>query len=251
MKAPSSTPLQPDVLRVLQSKSETKAFYNKISRVYDLLSDRSEAPVREAALRLLAAAKGETVLEIGFGSGHCLVALAKAVGPTGKVYGIDLSDRMVELARKNLARERLLARADLVCGDASSLPYPDSSLNGLFMCFTLELFDTPEIPKVLRECKRVLRPGGRIVVASMTKKEARGLVVRAFEWTHRHFPNFLDCRPIYVRRAVEEAGFKVRRTIRMQMWVPVAIVLGTKPGKGGRGPYRPDRDRDEGDEDVH
>ena len=241
MKSPSSTLQQPDVLRVFQSKSETKAFYNKISQVYDLLSDRSEAPTREAALRLLAAAEGERVLEIGFGTGHCLVALALGVGPTGKIRGIDLSDSMVELARKTLAHEGMLARVELGCGDASSLPYPDSSLDAVLMCFTLELFDTREIPKVLRECKRVLRPGGRIVVASMTKKEARGMVVRAFEWTHRHFPNFLDCRPIYVRRAVEEAGFSLSRTIRMKMWVPVAIVLGTKPGKGDRASSRPHR----------
>ena len=223
---------QSDVLRVFQSKNETKAFYNKISKVYDLLSDRSEAPMRKAALRLLAASEGERVLEIGFGTGHCLVALARAVGTTGRINGIDLSDNMVELARKNLVRERLLARVALVCGDACSLPYPDNSLDAVFMCFTLELFDTPEIPTVLRECLRVLRPGGRIVVASMTKAEARGLIVQAFEWTHRHFPNFLDCRPIYVRRAIEEAGFRVSRTIRMKMWIPVAIVLGTKSGKG-------------------
>jgi demethylmenaquinone methyltransferase/2-methoxy-6-polyprenyl-1,4-benzoquinol methylase len=132
------------------------------------------------------------------------------------------------LARKNLAREHLLARAHLICGDASRLPYPDNSLDAVLMCFTLELFDTPEIPKVLRECKRVLRPGGRMVVASMTKRDAHGVVVRAFEWTHRHFPNFLDCRPIYVRQVIEKAGFKVSKTIRMRMWVPVAIVLAMK-----------------------
>jgi ubiquinone/menaquinone biosynthesis C-methylase UbiE len=220
---------QPDVLPVFQSKKETKAFYNKISGVYDLLSDRSEAPMRKAALRLLAASEGERVLEIGFGTGHSLVTLAKAVGPKGKIHGIDLSDKMVKIARENLASEGLTARAVLVCGDATKLPYPDDSLDAIFMCFTLELFDTPEIPKVLDECKRVLRPGGRIVVASMTKKDARGLVLMAFEWTHRHFPNFLDCRPIYVRAAVEGAGFKVDKTIRMHMWVPVAIVLGTRP----------------------
>ena len=225
----SSAMNQLEVLPVFQSKSETKSFYNKISCVYDLLSERSEAPVREAARRLLAAAKGEHVLEIGFGTGHCLVALAKAVGPTGKVNGIDLSDTMVALAHKNLARERLLGRAELVCGDAAKLPYPDNSLDAVFMCFTLELFDTPEIPKVLSQCRRVLCPGGRIVVAGMTKKDAHGVVFRAYEWSHRHFPNFIDCRPIYVRRAVEDAGFKVRKAIRMKIWVPVAIVLAVKP----------------------
>lgn len=229
MKATTRTLQQSDVLRVFQSKRETKAFYNKISHVYDFLSDHSEAPVRSAALRLLAATKGERVLEVGFGTGHCLVALAQAVGLAGKVHGLELSDKMVELARQNLDCEHLLARAKLVCGDATRLPYPDNSLDAVFMSFTLELFDTPEIPKVLNACRRVLRPGGRIVVAGMTKKDAHGLVFRAYEWSHRHFPNFVDCRPIYVQRAIEDAGFVVRKTIRMKIWVPVAIVLGIKP----------------------
>ena len=59
---------QAHVLRVFQSRSETKAFYNKISHVYDPLSDRSEAPVRQAALQPLAATKGERILEVGFGT---------------------------------------------------------------------------------------------------------------------------------------------------------------------------------------
>jgi len=228
MKASTQPPQQPDILRVFQSKRETKAFYNKISYVYDMLSDRSEAPVRNAALQLLAAAKGERVLEVGFGTGHCLVVLAKAVGPAGMVYGIDLSDKMVELARQNLAREHLAPRTKLNCGDAMRMPYPDNSLDAVFMSFTLELFDSPEIPKVLKACMRVLRPGGRIVVAGMTKKDARGFVFRAYEWSHRHFPKFVDCRPIYVQRAIEDAGFAVRKVVRMKVWVPVAIVFGVK-----------------------
>ena len=80
--------------RVFQSKDQTRAFYNKISRVYDLLSERSEAPMRKAGLELLRDVAGESVLEIGFGTGHSLVALAKAVGPKGKVFGLDLSDKM-------------------------------------------------------------------------------------------------------------------------------------------------------------
>ena len=226
---PSSPETELEVLRVFRSRKEAKAFYNKISSVYDLLSDRSEGPVRQAGLEMLDAQKGERVLEIGFGTGHSLVALADAVGPTGKVHGLDLSDRMLALAEENLRRKGFLGRTELVCGDAAKLPYPADSLGGVFMSFTLELFDTTEIPKILNECKRVLQPGGRIVVVGMTKKDAKGPVVRMFEWTHRHFPNFVDCRPIFVRRAVEEAGFEVKRDIRKNMWVPVAIVLGIKP----------------------
>ena len=122
---------------------------------------------------------------------------------------------MVELASQNLACEGLLPRADLACGDACSLPHQDSSLDADFMCFTLELFDTPEIPKVLAEHMRVLRLGGRVVVAGLIKKDIRGIAVKAFEWTHRHFPSFVDCRPIFVKRSVEQAGFHVSKAIRM------------------------------------
>ena len=122
-------------------------------------------------------------------------------------------------------------RVSLVCGDAEHLPYDSNSMDGIFMCFTLELFDTPDIPVVLAECKRVLRPGGRIVVVAVSKEGKPGLVVRAFEWTHRHFPNLMDCRPIYARRALEAAGFIIEGYSVQTMWVPVEIVRGGQPGQ--------------------
>jgi ubiquinone/menaquinone biosynthesis C-methylase UbiE len=215
-------------LRVFQSKDQTRAFYNKISRVYDLLSERSEAPVRNGALALLKAGAGEAVLEIGCGTGHTLVTLAKAVGARGKVQGLDLSDQMIKVAKLNVAKAGLLDRVTLRCGDAAQLPYADNSLDAVFMSFTLELFDTPEIPIVLRECRRVLRPDGRIAVAGLSKEGPGGRVIRMYEWGHEHFPNFLDCRPIYVRAALEKAGFKIQKALRKRLWVPVEIILGVK-----------------------
>ena len=168
---PTSTPeADPLPLRVFQTRDQTKAFYNKISHVYDLLSERSEAPMRKAGMGLLKAKPGESILEIGFGTGHNLVSLGKAVGPKGKVFGLDLSDKMARLTKENLAKAGLLERARIRCGDAAQLPYTTGSMDGVFMSFTLELFDTPEIPKVLSECKRVLRSGGRIVVVGMSKE---------------------------------------------------------------------------------
>src|SRR5437870_12784161 len=106
--------------------------------------------MRKAGLDLLNAKAGENVLELGFGTGHCLAGLAKAVGPTGRVFGIDLSNEMVKLAKANLAKAGLLERARLRCGDAAQLPYADDTIDAVFMSFTLELFDTGEIPKLLR-----------------------------------------------------------------------------------------------------
>jgi ubiquinone/menaquinone biosynthesis C-methylase UbiE len=219
---------QPGVLRVLQSKEETKAFYNKIAKVYDTLAEHSEAPVRKAGLEMLDVHPGQKVLEIGFGTGHSLIELARSVGPSGKVFGIDLAEKMVEIAEKRAEEEELGDRIELSCGDALHLPYESESLDGIFMSFTLELFDTPDIPLVLAECKRVLRPAGRITVIGMSRISPEGLIMEVFEWTHRHFPNYLDCRPILVRQAIEDAGFQVCDSRIMKMWIDVELVCGIK-----------------------
>ncbi len=96
------------------------------------------------------------------------------------------------------------------------------------MSFTLELFDTAEIPRVLMECRRVLKRGGRLVVVAVSKEGKEGLMVRAFEWTHRHFPNLMDCRPIFVRGALEAAELTVDDATIEHMWVPDEIVRGLK-----------------------
>jgi demethylmenaquinone methyltransferase/2-methoxy-6-polyprenyl-1,4-benzoquinol methylase len=228
MPVPDSTNAEPGVLRVLTTKAETRAFYDKIAHVYDLLSEQTEGPLKHQGLQKLAAKPGERVLEIGFGTGHCLVDLAKAVGVAGRAYGIDLSDKMVELARQNLAKQNLADRVELFCADATKLPLPDASLDAVFSSFTLELFDVPEIPLVLAECRRVLKPGGRLAVVSVSKEGKESLLVEAYEWTHKHFPNLMDCRPIFARRAIEQSGFKVEDSNIGHMWVPVEIVLARK-----------------------
>lgn len=90
MPSDNSLDYEPDVLRVLQTKDETKAFYNKIAKVYDLLAEHSEQSMRDLGIKMLAPATGDRILEIGFGTGHVLVELAKAVRPTGEVFGIDI-----------------------------------------------------------------------------------------------------------------------------------------------------------------
>lgn len=219
---------EPGVLRVLQTKEATRAYYNKIAKVYDLLSEEAEKPMREAGIRKLAAQPGERILEVGFGTGHCLVEIATAVGPNGKVLGIDISDQMLAHAQELLTKEGMADRAELTRGDAEQLPFESNRLDGIFFSFTLELFDTPELPKVLVECMRVLRPGGRIVVVAVSREGKHGVVLNIYEWAHKHFPNLMDCRPIYVRRALAAVGFTIKEADVESMWVPVEIVLAEK-----------------------
>ncbi len=215
-----------EISRVGRSREAAKASYDRLSKFYDLLAGDSEKKYKDIGLELLHVRAGETVLEIGFGTGKTLVALAGAVGPTGRVHGLDISEGMRAVAEARLRKAGLSERADLRCGDAAALPYPDGSVDAAFLCFTLELFDTPEIPLVLRECRRVLREGGRIGVVAMSKKGKPNLMTRLYDWAHERIPEFVDCRPIHVQEAIESAGFKVNEARLMSMWgLPVEIIV--------------------------
>lgn len=203
----------PEIQRVFTSRAETRAFYDKISDYYDLLSEHSEAPVRAQGTALLNAKAGERILEIGCGTGHSLAELP------GEPFAIDLSQRMLTRGRT------LTPHAKLTCGDGLHLPFAAASFDAIFMSFTLELFDTAEIPLVLAECKRVLKPQGRIAVVGMSKEGPEGVAVEMYEWSHRHFPNFVDCRPIFVARSIEAAGFRIVEKQTANIWLPVEIVL--------------------------
>lgn len=218
-----------NISRVTRSKESARASYNRMSRFYDLLAGSSERKFIEIGLKKLAVREGEKVLEIGFGTGHALVSLAQAVGEKGKVYGIDISDEMLRLSHERLRKSGLAERVHLKRGDAAKLPLDSESFDAVFMAFTLELFDTPQIPIVLAECQRLLRRGGRICVVSISKKGKDGLMMRLYEWAHRHLPAYVDCRPIYLRETLEDAGFQILDCEIMTMWgLPVEILLGVK-----------------------
>lgn len=217
------------ISRVNRSKRAAKKTYDRLSSFYDLLAGTRETQFMHRGLELMPIHTGGTILEIGSGTGKALVELGNQVGETGKVHGIDLSMGMLLQSRHRLGKAGLQARVVLIEGDGTRLPYKRGSFTAIFISFTLELFDTPEIPFVLEECQRVLVPGGLLGVVSLRTTESPGRIVRLYEWFHVHFPTYVDCRPIDAQGMVQAAGFKIVKKQIGRMWgLPVEVMLAGK-----------------------
>ncbi len=217
------------ICRVQRSKAQAQANYTRISPLYDLFG-AFEEKYRIEGLQVLNAREGERILEVGFGTGHAILTLAKAVGEKGEVYGIDISEGMCSTTWHRIRKAGLTKRVKLRCGDAAQLPYKGNKFDALFMSFTLDLIDTPEIPMVLGECLRVLRKGGRICVVAMSKRGKSGFMTRLYEILHEMMPTFIDCRPIYAAQSLKDAGFLVTEHRDISIWgLGGEIVLAQKP----------------------
>ena len=144
-------------------------------RLYDVLQ-RGELP-EEAVLASLGCGnptevaelrEGETVLDLGSGGGIDVLLSAKRVGPTGKAYGLDMTDEMLALARAN-AEKAGATNVEFLKGLIEAVPLPDESVDVVISNCVINL--STDKPAVIREIARVLRPGGRVGVSDVVAED--------------------------------------------------------------------------------
>ena len=171
---------------------------------------------------------GETVLDLGSGGGLDVLLSARRVGPSGKAYGLDMTDEMLELAREN-QRKAGVRNVEFLKGAIEEIPLPDASVDVIISNCVINL--SGEKPQVLREAARVLRPGGRFAVSDVVADPEMD------EATRRDMQQWTGCIAGALteedfRRELAAAGFEeidIEETHRVHEHAASAIVRARKP----------------------
>jgi ubiquinone/menaquinone biosynthesis C-methylase UbiE len=164
--------------------------------------DREEDP--DLAIRLLRIQKGSTVADVGAGSGNITVRLARAVGPTGKVYANDIQPGMLEILQKNVARARL-TNVVPVLGAIDDPKLPAESIDLAIMVDVYHEFSEPQ--RMLQRLREALKPGGRLVLLEYRAEDPDVPILREHKMTKAQ-----------VKLEVEHEGFKQSRVFDDLPW---------------------------------
>lgn len=201
---------------------------HRIQRFYDVLGGRYdlfefyESRAKERSLELLNLEAGLILLSVGVGTGKEQALIEEQIQPQGLAFGLDISPVMLSLAKSRI-------ESPLCRGDVHHLPYATNSFDRLYAAYVLDLITLGEIPGILEEFYRVLKPEGQMVAISLTEGTnfPSRAIVGAWKLVYSVSPMICGgCRPLKLSDLVESAGFKLQsRDVIVQMGVPSEIIL--------------------------
>ena len=205
-------------------KADVPRTYTWIAPTHDLLALLVERKARRLGVEWAAVESGERVLEIGVGTGLSFRQLLRR-NPDGFTDGVDVTPAMLRRARRR-AHRAPTNNWRLQHGDAYALPFSENTFDLVFSSYVFDLFPQRDFAPLLRECARVLRPGGRLVLVTMTAP--RRWYERGWNLLYRLWPPLLGgCRGVRLAPVLEKAGFQnVRRRRVSQLTFPSEIVYG-------------------------
>jgi ubiquinone/menaquinone biosynthesis C-methylase UbiE len=215
--------LSPDETEVFGAELYTGEDRDALPDAAKLASLGCGNPTAVAELR-----EGETVLDLGSGGGIDVLLSARRVGPTGKAYGVDMTDEMLDLARANQS-EAGVENVEFLKGTIEEIPLPDGSVDVIISNCVINL--SGDKGAVFREAARVLRPGGRFAVTDIVADPDMD------DATRRDMRQWTACiagaltREDFVRE-LDAAGFEeiqVRETHRVHEHAGSAIVRARVP----------------------
>jgi demethylmenaquinone methyltransferase/2-methoxy-6-polyprenyl-1,4-benzoquinol methylase len=215
------------VLEAKDPPERVPRMYTRLAPVYEAWARATESKARRRVLELASVRPGEKVLEVATGTGVQLVRLARA-NPGGRTVGVEISEGMLGQTRGRLEDAGLTAEVEVIEGSALELPFADESFDLIVNGYMLDLLPRDDIPRALAEFKRLLRPGGRLVLSNMTKGERRRH--RIWDWAYeRGLVVTANCRGVLAAPVLRELDFTgVSREYLSQMLFPTEIVTAHK-----------------------
>lgn len=216
------------------SSAQARRLYDWLGARYDWFA-AFEAQAKNRLFEHLDLQPGLRLLNVGLGAGRDQQRLQTALAPGGAAFGVDLSLAMLRSARHK-------SGAPLCQADGERLPFAPASFDRLCCLYVLDLIAAGQIPAWLDGFRRLLRPGGRLALVSLTEGIDRPSRALVGAWKRAYALSPLacaGCRPLQLAGLVRQAGFTgVESEIIVQLGVPSEIVTALAPGPSPRDEQR-------------
>lgn len=212
--------------------SGVRRLYDRIASVYDLMASPYELVggwrLAARAVGELRLSAGDTVVDLGTGTGWNLERLAEVVGPTGRVIGVDISPAMLQRARRRLRKGNIATRVELVEADITDYRPPPET-RAIIATFAVEML--PGYHDLIGRLVRSLPEGGRIAVTGLRNPDRwPEWVIRLGSWVMRPFGVTEDYRDFHPWEAVE--AHTTNSTYAEALGGVIYLASGSRPGSG-------------------